>query len=424
MDKRSFFDRIIGYDSIKTEFYQLIDMLDNTELYKSYGAAIPKGVILDGPPGCGKSTMCRCFAQASGLPCYTIRRDSGDNDFINKITAAFAKAKENNPSIVFLDDLDKFANEDEQHCDAPEYVAVQAGIDSVKDDNVIVIATSNSTEDLPDSLLRAGRFDRFISVPYPTEQDAVDIIKHYMQDKHVDPDINFEDVVKMIGTDACSVLETILNEAAIYACYAKSDFIRIEHILKAVLRFSYKCPEDSSICSQEEKAVKACHESGHILVSELLDPHSIGLASINSPENSYVGGFTHHCKYVSRENDIYISLAGKVAVELYFPGRAKGCSGDLDRVVRGLNYLISEDGLCGYGALDVSYMTTEQRRNVQQDAVTAQMYHMENEVRSMLVNNRDLLEKLTGALEENDTLLYSDIGRIMGYNGQQPRSAD
>ena len=112
---------------------------------------------MDGAPGLGKTPMCQCLIEEAGIPAYTVRRDSGDDDFINKITKAFADAKENAPSIVFLDDMDKFANEDENHRDCPEYVAIQSGIDSCKDDMVLVLATTNHCEDLPDSLQRQVR---------------------------------------------------------------------------------------------------------------------------------------------------------------------------------------------------------------------------------------------------------------------------
>lgn len=111
--------------------------------------------------------------------------NKGNDDFIGDITATFQKAKENAPCIVFLDDMDKFANEDNDHRDAEEYVAVQAGIDEVKNYDVFVLATANEIWKLPKSLVRSGRFDRKIEVQCPTNSDASEIIEHYLSNKKV-----------------------------------------------------------------------------------------------------------------------------------------------------------------------------------------------------------------------------------------------
>ena len=127
------FDKVIGYETIKNELRQICDMIHNKEVYEKLGAKLPKGILLYGEPGLGKSLMAKCFIEESGLKAYVVRRNKSNDDFIGEITDIFRKAKENAPSIVLLDDMDKFANEDSVHCDAEEYVAVQAGIDEVKE---------------------------------------------------------------------------------------------------------------------------------------------------------------------------------------------------------------------------------------------------------------------------------------------------
>ena len=119
------FDNIIGYETIKKELMQICDMLKNKEIYENLGAKLPHGILLHGEPGLGKSLMAKCFIEESGLKTYTVRRNKGTDDFMKEITETFEKAKENTPAIVFLDDMDKFANEDEKLCDAEEYVAIQ-----------------------------------------------------------------------------------------------------------------------------------------------------------------------------------------------------------------------------------------------------------------------------------------------------------
>ena len=112
------FDKIIGYQAIKNELLQICDMVHNSDIYKNLGAKLPQGILLYGDPGLGKSLMAKCFIEESGLSSFIVRRDKGSDDFIAKITETFKKAKENSPSIVLLDDMDKFANEDDRHVDA------------------------------------------------------------------------------------------------------------------------------------------------------------------------------------------------------------------------------------------------------------------------------------------------------------------
>ena len=124
----SVFDKVIGYGKIKQELLQICDMIHNPEIYQELRAKLPKGIMIHGNPGLGKTLMAKCFIEESGLKHYILRRTKGTADFVNEIRETFLKAKENAPAIIFLDDVDKFANEDDDHVDAQEYVTIQACI--------------------------------------------------------------------------------------------------------------------------------------------------------------------------------------------------------------------------------------------------------------------------------------------------------
>ena len=233
------FDKVIGYKATKRELLQLCDMLRNREIYEEMGARLPHGLLLYGDPGLGKTLLARCFVEESGLHTITVRRDKGGDAFIDGITQAFASAKTKAPSIVLLDDMDKFANEDDTHCDAPEYAAVQAGIDDVKDAGVFVIATANDIRKLPSSLRRSGRFDRKIGLQAPTASDAEEIITHYLKTKRVSDSVNMEDLTRMMRYNSCAELETILNEAAVRAAFARKTGIDMEDMVSVVLKQQY-----------------------------------------------------------------------------------------------------------------------------------------------------------------------------------------
>ena len=315
------FDKVIGYKATKRELLPLCDMLRNREIYEEMGARLPHGLLLYGDPGLGKTLLARCFVEESGLHAITVRRDKGGDAFIDGITQAFASAKTKAPSIVLLDDMDKFANEDDTHCDAPEYAAVQAGIDDVKDTGVFVIATANDIRKLPSSLRRSGRFDRKIGLQAPTASDAEEIITHYLKTKQVSDSVNMEDLTRMMRYNSCAELETILNEAAVRAAFARKTGIDMEDMVSVVLKQQYGAQEDMPRVSDEVIEKVALHEAGHLVVCEALCPGSVGFASLLPSDENRCGGFIHCCKGASDSQSAIIALGGKAAVETRYAGQ-------------------------------------------------------------------------------------------------------
>lgn len=414
----SAFDRIIGYQTIKEELLQICDMIHNREIYENLGAKLPQGILLYGDPGLGKSLMAKSFITESGLPAYIVRRDKGSDDFIGKITDTFEKAKKNAPAIVLLDDMDKFANEDDRHIDAEEYVAVQAGIDEVKGCNVFVFATVNEIRKLPRSLIRSGRFDRKIGVNSPTDRDAEEIIKYYLGQKKVSDNVNMDDLVKMVSYGSCAELETILNEAAIGAAYARKEKIEMDDLVKSVLRMQYDAPDNFTKKSSDALKEIALHEAGHLVVSEILTPGSVGMASLRTAGRDSTGGFIHRCMPVTRRaHHILISLAGKAAVELYYSGVcASGCQSDIRKAASNIRDAISESGTGGFGMIDVANHrfpeSSESFNSRNESVVHAELERYMFKAREILIKNRDLLEKAAQMLSEKETLLYSDIRKL------------
>lgn len=414
----SAFDKIIGYQTIKEELLQICDMIHNRKIYENLGAKLPQGILLYGDPGLGKSLMAKSFITESGLPAYIVRRDKGSDDFIGKITDTFEKAKKNAPAIVLLDDMDKFANEDDSHIDAEEYVAVQAGIDEVKGCNVFVFATVNEIRKLPRSLIRSGRFDRKIEVNSPTDRDAEEIIKYYLVEKKVSDNVNMDDLVKMVSYGSCAELETILNEAAIGAAYARKEKIEMDDLVKSVLRMQYDAPDNFTKKSSDALKEIALHEAGHLVVSEILTPGSVGLASLRTAGRDSTGGFIHRCMPVTkRAHHILISLAGKAAVELYYSGVcASGCQSDIRKAADNIRDAISESGTGGFGMIDVANRrfpeSSESFNSRNESVVHADLERYMFKTREILIKNRDFLEKAAQMLSEKETLLYSDIRKL------------
>ena len=412
------YDRIIGYDTIKAELMQISDMVKNPDIYRKIGAKLPKGILLYGRPGLGKSLMAKCFIEDCGLKTYTLRRNKSSEDFVDEITKAFHDAGQCAPAIIFLDDMDKFANEDEKHRDAEEYVAIQAGIDEVKDKEVLVLATANDIRKMPPSLRRAGRFDRKLEVDVPSEEDAHKIIEYYLSQKSLSDNVNAEDIANMISYNSCAELETIINEAAIYAAYDRKEKVEMEHLVKAVLMMKYKVPADYNKTPGEEDRKTAAHEAGHLVIAEALKPGSVGLVSIRvTGDEDRDEGFIHVCKEINGEADILVSLAGKAASEMLYPNEcAKGCTEDLDRAAERIRDYISTDAGAGFSMYDVSndeFSKMSENFIARNEAVVhAELERYMRLTRSLLYKNRAFLEKAVDELMSKETLLYSDIRRI------------
>ena len=411
------FEKVIGYETIKNELMQIVDMVHNKERYEALGARMPSGVLLHGNPGIGKTLLAKCFIEECGLTAYTLRNNKGGDKFVDEITKTFEKAKSNAPAIIFLDDMDKFANDDDMHCDAQEYVAVQAGIDDVKGHNVFVIATTNDMRKLPDSLIRQGRFDKIIYMNRPSNEDAAKIIKHYLKNKKLSDDVDFNDLCKMMSYHSCSDLETLLNEAAIRAGYCKKDSIEMEDLINAVLRLQYKSPDELLQKDKDEIRKTAIHEAGHIVVSEVLNSESVGLASIRSKGRSRIGGFIHKCKDdESLQNQVMICLAGKVATEMYYSDTcASGCWSDFKSAINLIRNGLTEEGTNGVSLLEFKnycYDLAERSWDNREAVVHAEIERYILQTRAVLIKNKEFLEKTAEALAEKETLLYSDIQSI------------
>lgn len=417
----SAFDKVIGYESIKNELMQVVDVIRDLDRYKALGARVPNGILLSGAPGLGKTMMARAFIEDCGLKSYEVKRTATTDDFIDELNRTFEMAVTHAPCIVLLDDMDKFANSDDRHPNAAEFVAVQTCLDKIKDEEVYVIATINEDDCLPESLLRAGRFDRKIEIEAPDGDDAVAIIRNYLKNKPVADDINYDDLARMHDAWSCAELEKSVNEAAIFAGYEKCDRVHMSHIVRATLRQVYDSCDVYKRLPEEVRAITAIHEAGHALVAEITGPSSVGMVSIlNNGECE--GGFTHVSGNVDSERDILISLAGKAACEIMKPGQfAIGCSSDVRRASKVLYKAYDREAQYGFnGRAPQFYEDNSDVFRVSREAVVkVELDRYLNEARRIIDDNLELFNALVRELTEKETLLHSDIQRIKGQGDKR-----
>ena len=186
-----FDEKIIGYEATKNILRQILDTLKRPELYKSKGASIPRGLLMESDPGLGKSLLATVFIKESGRKSYVFRKTSQENSFLDELRAAFSAAKEAAPSILLLEDLNLYVESNSPY--APEWACLQACIDDAKSTDLFVIATTNDTKYMPPSLLRPGRFDYTLYIEPPTGKTAEKIVSYYLQDKDLAEDVLISD---------------------------------------------------------------------------------------------------------------------------------------------------------------------------------------------------------------------------------------
>ena len=218
----------------------------------------------------------------------------------------------------------------------------------------------------------------------------------------------------MIVHISCAELETIMNEAAIIAASERKRKIEMADLVHSILRTQYDTDNKFNKVSAEEFSRTAIHEAGHLVVAEVLEPESIGLISIRQTGEGHIDGFVRRCKILNRRQDIMISLAGKVATELYFSETcASGCQRDLRRATDLIYDGIFESGTNGVGLLRCGYRGISASQSAQLETAThAELERYMFKVRDILTKNKSLLEEYSDALIEKGTLLFSDIQKI------------
>lgn len=416
----SAFDKVIGYAKEKEELFQLCDMARDPEKYAALGVRLPRGIMLYGVPGVGKTLMASALVEEMGRKCYICRKDKANGEFIDSIRETFEIAKQNAPSVIFLDDLDKFASD--SYLNSPEeLVAVQSGIDDVRWSDVLVVATANDIGRLPYSLLRDGRFDRAIEICPPNRKEATEIVRHYLSDKNVAGDVTAESVARLLDGNSCATLETVLNEAGIYAGYEGKTAIGREHIIRAALRKVFRADEVDEPVSDAVKEEVAFHEAGHTVVSLAFDRESVGMVSVR-PSGSDARGVTQLFKsddyfgsYDRMHERVVILLAGRAAVELKFGRLDVGAASDIRRASVIVQRFITQYAACGFDLTEpdeddlLTAETHTDRIISERSAMIARCYE---EAKAVLRKNWTFTEKLAAALIERNTLVFDEIEEL------------
>lgn len=437
MQKREIiFQNIAGYDVIKREATQLIDVLENTEKYINRGAHCPQGWLFYGQPGLGKTKMVKEMAQYLTCPIIEISLSDAitrDCTIQEDIKQGFAYAKRQDKAIIFIDELDKIAGYDRFEYNMPDNLnngtLLLHEIDDIKGkEGIFMIATANKLNLIGPSLLRSGRFDRKIKFDYPTNKDRAAMIKLFMSKSLLDEDVSLDYLVKLTHGKSCSEIECIVNEAIIDSVSNGYDTVKRRNFNQAINRIAFKdVAKSNEDKSREELKLVAYHEAGHALMCAVLCPERLQMVSIVTQGGAsgavrvLDNGQTNqpHSEYL---NSIKIGLAGMCSVCVMTGEMTDGNESDLQHCVSDVNDMLDE------GFYGLKYVQTLPRRGFESspkwlDTRSAKIYEIlseiQEEVEVILRHNKDVIERMANALLENGELNETDVMNIVAGEGEE-----
>lgn len=416
------FDKIFGYEFEKQEMLRLCDVLCNRKKYESLGITLPKAVLLYGEPGLGKTLMAKAFIEETGRKVFHCKKNKSNGEFVDAIKKTFEDAIKNAPSIIFFDDMDKFAEDNlRQDNNKEEFATIQSGLEDIGTTDVFVIATANDINNLPDSLLRVGRFGKKLLFSAPSFEDSVKIIHHYLDSKKVSSDVKPESLAHILYGHSCAMLESVVNEAGIYAAYSGAPEITLAHIREAV---STVMIERTPLQKDDPNKSKiAYHEAGHAVV-HLLSHHKVCSLAIGKCGQGGLGNgicTASDCNksitFDEVRKSILAKLAGKASSELQFGKIDLGVESDIEdamEIIKKNLQLLVAHGFEYCYTTDRYYESQSYRQiDKNQEKAVRLLEEYYNEVKTLLITHKNLLDAIAAELLEKEILIYDDIIRIV-----------
>ncbi len=413
MDK--FDEKVIGYDSIKETLRQIADVLKRPEAYKEKGVSMPRGLLMESAPGLGKSLMASILMEESGRKSFVFRRINEGNTFLGEMKDIFDVAKEEAPSILLLEDLNLYVESNSPY--APEWACLQACIDETSDADIFVIATTNDTRYMPQSLLRPGRFDYILNLNPPVGKTAENIVSYYLRDKNLAKDVQISDIVKAMPQVSCATLETVMNLAAINSVYRDHAHVQKEDIIDALLKVVYNLRKADCEEDPQEHQMIAVHEAAHAVVGEVLHSGSIGIITIRGSHGAIGGmesGFAVYAKSEEEfQDEIIKTLAGKAGTALIYGIMDIRAAADIKKADQLLDIWLCHFAGGGFSGVEPSENRLSEPRLSYNEAIkSAKLEELYRTAYKILYDNRDFLLAVQKELLEHETLLNSDLAKI------------
>ena len=440
------FDDVAGIPEAKEELFEVVEFLREPEKFISLGARIPKGVLLMGAPGTGKTLLAKAVSGEAGVPFYSISGSEFVEMFVgvgaSRVRDLFEKAKSDSPCIVFVDEIDAVGRQrgaglggshDEREQTLNQILVEMDGFDT--DTNVIIIAATNRPDVLDPALLRPGRFDRRVILDRPDIRGREAILKVHARGKPLAPDVDLKILAKATPGFVGADLENMINEAAILAARREKKVIEQTDFQESIERVIAGPERKSRLISDVEKQIIAYHEAGHAITARSL-PEADTVHKISIIARGQAGGYTlilpeTDRTLVSRNKmlaDMVSLLGGRAAEEIVFSDITSGASNDLERVTKLARKMITRLGMSSdlgpmvYGQKDEMVFLgkefTEQRDYSESVAekIDAEVKELVCEAyeraKEILITHRDVLDQLAEKLLEQETVEASELDEI------------
>ena len=443
--KKVTFKDVAGNESAKQDLTEIVYFLKSPKKYEKLGAKIPRGVLLAGDPGTGKTLMARAVAGEANVPFFSISGSEFAEMFVgvgaSRVRDLFSRAKKNAPSIIFIDEIDAVAHkrdarggagrEDEQTLN--QILVEMDGFDN--DSGVIVMAATNRVDMLDKALLRPGRFDRHVNVALPERKDRLEILKVHFKGKPVEADVDLESLAKKTAGSSGADLANIANEAAITAAREGHKAISNKDVVEAFERVAIGPERKSKVMNDKERKITAYHEAGHAIVGHVL-PDSDPVHKVTIIPRGSTGGVTwflppedRSYKSIYELKDILArAMGGRVAEKLVFGKDAvtTGASSDLKNVASlaksmiveegmgdGLRNLVFPEGDTGYYTITTGKPYSEKTAEQIDTEIRKLSDEAAKRAEEVLKANKDVLDKLAEELLAHETLEETELEPLL-----------
>lgn len=355
---------VAGLKEEKEELQEIVEFLREPGKFTKVGARIPKGVLLEGAPGTGKTLLAKAIAGEANVPFFSISGSDFVEMFVgvgaSRVRDMFAEAKRHAPCIIFIDEIDAVARRrgtgmggghDEREQTLNQLLVEMDGFGV--NEGIIVMAATNRVDILDPAILRPGRFDRKITVVSPDVRGREDILKVHAKNKPLGDDVDLQQIAQTTAGFTGADLENLLNEAAINAAMDKRAFVKQEDIKKAFIKVGIGAEKKSRIISEKEKKITAYHEAGHAILFHVLPdvgpvytvsiiPTGLGAAGYTMPLPEKDEMFLTKGKMIE---DIMVSLGGRIAEEIIFDDITTGASSDIKKATKTARRMVTRYGM-------------------------------------------------------------------------------
>lgn len=426
------FDDIAGNYEAKASLLEIVDFIKNPEKYTKFNARMPKGVMLYGSPGTGKTLMAKALAGEAGVPFYAV---SG-SDFVQvyaglgagRIRSLFKKAKKSGKSVIFIDEIDAIGKKrmggnmrgsDEGDRTLNALLTEMSGFSD--ETGIVVVAATNRIDTLDSALLRPGRFDRQIEIMLPDKDARKDIIKLYMEKRNCEDAIDIDKLADLTVYFSGAMIENLVNEASLIAIRDNSEKISTEHIEKAYLNVLAGTEQKNPSENKNQKIVTSYHEAGHAFISKYLMPENKIIRVSVIPTSKGAGGYTlstpsstEVITKIKIKNQISVLLAGRVSEEVFF-GRDNvtiGAQNDIERSTSlAIDYITKYGMDEDTGFINFNILANELKIPLSgvEKSVKKLIDELYFEVMHIIEKNKDKVEAIANLLIEKEVLYESDL---------------